>query len=622
MKRIGNRFIFDRPIRRPLRIYASDPMATRLSGNRARVDVETEWLRPGPVGERVEVIDFDGGTGRFYPPVDLDDHNVLMHGGLDPSESDPRFHQQMVYAVAMRTLEHFDRALGRVIYLGRSASKPRLRIFPHAFYGANAFYDRKLNSILFGYFRASDSNPGPNLPGQTVFTCLSHDIISHEMTHAIVDRLRRYFLEPTNEDVLAFHEGFADIVALFQHFQHTEIVRDQIRDFGYDLENRELLMGLGQQFGYASGSGTSLRSAIGKRDATLNNTSMEPHARGAILVAAVFDAFLTIYRQRVRDMLRIAGRENMRPDQEMPFELAGRFAVEAWRVAQAMLRMCIRAFDYLPPVDISFGDYLRALVTADLELSPDDESGQRGAIIEAFRLRGIYPNSVRSLAEESLVWDPIGPGVLRDIDIPPALLLRAFTRAATRLTRGRDVGDFETQSSTEQFGPVYSTSAEMNEPDEDEIDMESEMASALNSFAQANAQALSLVPNLPIEVHGFHPVFRVSAQGRLLIELVVQFAQTDRSTISTYGGIPLRGGTTVIARADGVIRYVITKPLPSNNLNAAESARGEARVARLKRYMEWCDLTDPMTPYYEPTEFKERMQLRMNLRALHSGDHA
>jgi hypothetical protein len=27
--------------------------------------------------------------------------------------------------------------------------------------------------------------------------------------------------------------------------------------------------------------------------------------------------------------------------------------------------MSIRAFDYLPPFDITFGDYLRALVTAD-----------------------------------------------------------------------------------------------------------------------------------------------------------------------------------------------------------------------------------------------------------------
>ena len=63
------------------------------------------------------------------------------------------------------------------------------------------------------------NSPGQNIPSQTVFTCLSHDIIAHEMTHAIVHRLRPYFLEPSNVDVLAFHEAFSDIVALFQRFR-------------------------------------------------------------------------------------------------------------------------------------------------------------------------------------------------------------------------------------------------------------------------------------------------------------------------------------------------------------------------------------------------------------------
>jgi hypothetical protein len=46
---------------------------------------------------------------------------------------------------------------------------------------------------------------GCNLPGQRVFTCLSQDIIAHEVTHAIIDGIRTNFTEPTNPDVLAFH---------------------------------------------------------------------------------------------------------------------------------------------------------------------------------------------------------------------------------------------------------------------------------------------------------------------------------------------------------------------------------------------------------------------------------
>src|SRR5262249_15556622 len=73
--------------------------------------------------------------------------------------------------------------------------------------------------------------------------------------------------------------------------------------------------------------------------------------------------------------------------------------------SQAMLRMCIRAFDYLPPVDVTFGDYLRALVTADYELSPSDDNGQRASTIESFRVWGIYPERVSSLAQSSILWE-------------------------------------------------------------------------------------------------------------------------------------------------------------------------------------------------------------------------
>ena len=119
--------------RRPLKIFASDPLLGRTFGNRARIDIANEPLQEGPVGSRLEVIDYDGAQKCFYSPVNLDNPAILMQGGLEPSESDPRFHQQMVYAVALKTLENFDRALGRVLRLGshnrkRGTTYPRLRL--------------------------------------------------------------------------------------------------------------------------------------------------------------------------------------------------------------------------------------------------------------------------------------------------------------------------------------------------------------------------------------------------------------------------------------------------------------------------------------------------------------
>jgi hypothetical protein len=74
-----------------------------------------------------------------------------------------------------------------------------------------------------------------NLPGQHVFTCLSHDILVHEAAHALVHRQRARFKDPTNLDVYAFHEGFADIVALFQHFTMPGLVNRYIQENRADL---------------------------------------------------------------------------------------------------------------------------------------------------------------------------------------------------------------------------------------------------------------------------------------------------------------------------------------------------------------------------------------------------
>jgi hypothetical protein len=304
----------------------------------------------------------------------------------------------------------------------------------------NAYYSPTKKALLFGYFNAPTTDPRDDLPGGMVFTCLSHDIIVHEMTHAILDGIHRRLLDVSNLDMLAFHEAFADIVAIFQHFTLPGLLLDQIQKTRGQLGNNSYLAKLAVQFARSTDRGSALRNALGEFDGSGNRLppdpsayarTLEPHARGAILVAAVFDAFLTMYEDRVQDLRRIAtAGTGIIPQGAIHPDLAHRFAEEATKAARRVLTICIRAVDYLPPVDITFGDYLRALITADADQKPDDPRRHRLAFIQAFRDRGIYPLDVRTLAEDTLKWNRVDPGSeeweLIHHYMPPPNLLRTM----------------------------------------------------------------------------------------------------------------------------------------------------------------------------------------------------
>lgn len=440
---------YPKPTARNLRVYAFDPQASKdLSTavmNDAVISVpwEEDWeeqLTPGPCGEYLEVIDHDPLSGVFYAPVDLNDPHLLAQDGLPPSEGRPQFHQQMVYAVAMKTIKLFERALGRSIIWAREFEpeekeqrrqggefnrphhEKKLRIYPHALREANAYYSPEKTALLFGYFKPPQ---GCRTGDQWVFTCLSQDIIAHETTHAILHGVHRRSIDCNNVDTLAFHEGFADIVALFQHFTMTDVTAHQISSSRGSLRGNSLLTGLARQFGQSVGREGSLRYALDiveqqRKAEAITDTARreqarlelprigdttEPHERGGFLVAAVFDAFVTIYERRTADLLRIATGSSQPTGAELSPDLVRRLAAEAAKAADHILRMCVRALDYIPLVDLHFGEYLRAIITADADLVPEDPLRYRVAVAEAFRKCGITVPGCMSMAPDSLIWE-------------------------------------------------------------------------------------------------------------------------------------------------------------------------------------------------------------------------
>lgn len=454
---------YPKPAVRRLKVYAFDPQASVTLSTAMANDyvIELPWeerweapLEKGPVNDYVEVIDIDPAAGLFYAPVDLNDP-WLRDGGLEPSEGRPQFHQQMVFAVVMRTIRAFERALGRVVLWARdeqlSFTTPgleeidrnftrRLRIYPHALREANAYYSPDKRALLFGYFKPPES--AADVQASWVFTCLSQDVIAHETAHAILHGMRQRSIDPSHVDARAFHEGFADIVALLQHFSMAPVVRQLLAASHGSLREPGLLTGLGEQFGRAIGRSKSLRyalEALGDRARanrgsaesivaaimTLRDTT-EPHARGGFLVAAVFDAFVTIYERRSEDLLRLA-RPGLVPGNGLSPDLVGRLTQEASTAADQVLRMCVRALDYLPPIGMTFGEYLRAIITADTDLVRDDPLHYRVAFVEAFKRWGITVPGCISMAPDSLLWDA-----------PRAEEYPALVARANRLTETED----------------------------------------------------------------------------------------------------------------------------------------------------------------------------------------
>lgn len=607
---------------RKLMGYAFDPSLSlaldTVDINSIEYEVPWEELEPGPVGEYIEVIDYDPTVKKFYKSVDLNEKSELVNNGVQPSENNPKFHQQMVYAVAMVTIKNFEKALGRKLFWAtRLLNKknryeefvPRLRIYPHALRDANAYYSPTKKALLFGYFLASPNNSSVQMPGSLVFTCLSHDIIAHEVTHAILDGLHREYNQPTNPDVLAFHEAFADIVALFQHFTFPDVLKHQIRKTRGDLEQQNILGELAQQFGVSIGRYQSLRSAIGEYDDNGNwhpnspdpseySRVMQPHARGSILVAAVFEAFLTIYKRRIKDLLRIAtAGSGVLPEGELHPDLVNRLASEASKSSQHVLNMCIRAIDYCPPVDITFGDYLRAIITADSDLtSVDDKYHYRLAFIDAFRRRGIYPENLKSLSEESLRYrtpSNFDKNTNRDIQILQKYL-REYRNRMLYVTERKDIFNI-TATYIRGSKTIQGLHRRLQSKLRRTYKFE-KLTGIIFNWDKFNFDNSVITQRPFFQIQNLRIVSRVGPNGKQINQIVFGLIQQmgvvikdgkfDRyydieEDVKPPGGFEVRGGSTLIFDLDSTevsLRYAIAKPLFESKQKDVSARRPSQRV--------------------------------------------
>ena len=113
---------------------------------------------------------------------------------------------------------------------------------------------------------------------------------------------------------------------------------------------------------------------------------------------------------------------------------------------------------------------------------------------------------------------------------------------------------------------------------------------------------------------------RLNSDQRLVVEFVAQFMQKDVARTIADGGIPFRGGTTVIFGSSGEVRYVAAKPMPSAELEQHDPELQRVASQRSRETADFiaeCDDRDPQMAFADSRYRGGRMVMRSRFRALH-----
>ena len=288
---------------------------------------------------------------------------------------------------------------------------------------------------------------------------------------------------------------------------------------------------------------------------------------------------------RVADLLRIyTGGTGVLPTGAIHPDLVKRLAAEAARSADHVLQMCIRALDYLPPIDVTFFEYLRALITADYDFAGDDDE-YRVAFVEAFRRRGIYPQNMgaalddtpRTLSVDTLRWKG-GINLSAFKDEARAAIIDRYSRIIEDLREyAKEV--LYIQDRKRLFDRTRSRRAELHAKLKEAFKAVPEFAEQLGlnfggTFDPADDR---------FEVHSLRSSIRVTPAGRFIPQVVVVLTQAKEIDAAAAGGGRLprfRGGSTLVVdlTSDEPIRYRITK-------NIASATREETTTAFVRAAM-------------------------------------
>nr|MDQ6914155.1 hypothetical protein [Verrucomicrobiota bacterium] len=263
---------------------------------------------------------------------------------------------------------------------------------------------------------------------------------------------------------------------------------------------------------------------------------LEPHALGSVLVSAVFEAFVTVVKRKIDRFFRIAERDPKTLGEVALSEpLVQAIAQEANKVAGQFLNICIRAIDYCPPADVEFGEYLRALITADSEMERTDKWGFREALMRSFRRREIFPSNVRFMMEDAVRWETPEASL--------ALPELAFSKLRFDGDPGRPASAQEMIRQANALGRFVT---------------DAKRAHYFRLISSGMPRPKGVLQASPPRVESVRVARRATPDNRVLFDLVAEVTQS--CTVSVAGDtFDMDGGCTVVIGPNGEIRYVVAK---------------------------------------------------------------
>lgn len=195
------------------------------------------------------------------------------------------------YTVLCRAINHINKKAN----LAKWAVVKNLSVDPLAGIQANAFYDRQ--NLKFFSFTGKT--------GAKVDTCLSADIVTHELGHALLDSMRPEFFSAGSVEIWAFHESFGDVIAIFNNLFEPQMVAYLLQSTGGDLSKPNITSDLAEQFGNELGLNGGLRKAVNNfvyvkpqslpQNGPDSMVSAEPHSFSRIMTGAVYEIFVKTY---------------------------------------------------------------------------------------------------------------------------------------------------------------------------------------------------------------------------------------------------------------------------------------------------------------------------------------